>query len=159
MELQRLPKLPVPISISSTPRSSDCSLSRKSNSIRYNICPDISRHARNSTIGRVPSHTLRALAEHRRHCGYSNARQDGITSDCKTNCTSSPGALCYTSSSILRSGICCFCATAFNTYTNWSNFLSITDSWKQNILLLSVTLTLNFFIRFNQIRIKTWKEL
>lgn len=38
----------------------------------------LSGHVRNSTIGRMPSSPmLRALAEHiRRHCSYSNARQD-----------------------------------------------------------------------------------
>lgn len=48
--------------------------------------------------------------------------------DLRTDCTGSPGALCYTSSSMLRSGICCFCANAFSTYSSWSSFLSITDS-------------------------------
>lgn len=39
----------------------------------------------------------------------------GIAGDRETDGTSSPGAFCYTSSSILLRGICCFCATAFST--------------------------------------------
>lgn len=57
------------------------------------------------------------------------------TNDRRANRASPPGILRYTSSSILRRGICCFCATAFSTYTSWSNFLSITDSCKQTIYI------------------------
>lgn len=58
----------------------------------------------------------------------TRGRIRGTAADRKTDCASSPGALCYTSSSMLRRGICCFCANAFCTYINWSSFLSITDN-------------------------------
>jgi len=51
--------------------------SRESNRIAFAIIFVLSEHAWDSTIGRVLSPALRALAEHIwRHCSYGNARQD-----------------------------------------------------------------------------------